>query len=175
MIQVVLLEIIGLISIFNIYSIWSISYNEHILGLIFVSTILVTYLTINKKWGILREATKHLCKNYQIQDLQRESSYLIEVRKIGIFLAVFGIIGLPIIISLSGWAFIGIEIIAKAVAITSSIILYTLLLETIMIVPLVILEQYRIKLSRSNTLFLDKNKIIDITRDNDFILLKKLK
>lgn len=175
MMQIILLELIGCLSIFNICSIWSISYEEHILALIFVSTILITYLTIHKKWGIIKEAIKHVDRNYHIKDIQRENNYIIEVRKLGIFLAGFGIIGLPIIISLSGWAFIGIEIIARSVVVTTTIILYTLLFETTIILPLDLLIQYKIKQNESRALSLYKNKIIDITKVDRNILLKRLK
>lgn len=135
--SLIILEIIGCVSIFSIWNTWVISYREHIIGLAFILLILLAYFIVNSQIGLVTKSIRYIVFAKYKNNLVLGAQYLLELRKIGIYTGIFGLGGIPGIFLLNSWTSIGINIIGGGIAVTGAIILYTLMAEVLIILPLI--------------------------------------
>lgn len=138
MIGLIILEIIGCISIFSICNIWVMSYREHIIGITFILFILLAYFIFNSQLYLVIKSIEYILAPNQKNNLLLGRKYLVELRKVGIYVGVFGLGGIPGIFLLNSQTSIGMGVIGGGIATTGAIILYTLAVEVLIILPLIL-------------------------------------
>lgn len=136
MIGLIILEVIGCISILSLHNIWIMSYREHIIGSVFILLILGAYFIFNSQIGLVAKSVRYILSNEYNKSQCLGDQYLGELRRLGIYIGVLGLGGIPAIFLLNSWTAIGISIIGGGIAITGAIILYTLIIEVLIILPL---------------------------------------
>lgn len=142
MISAIILEIIGILAILGIQNIWIINHRESIIGIIYLISIIIVYLTINKKWYQVVNLLKDILSKRKIE-LSKGKEYRDELKVIGIYIGCFSLVGIPIVVGLCNWVFVTMNIITRGISITGAIILYMLYIQAIIIIPLTYLIRYK--------------------------------
>lgn len=135
MMRTIILEIIGVLAILGIQNIWIIDGRESIIGLIYLISITIAYLTVNKKWHQVSNLLKDVVSKRKIEQ-PKGKEYRDELKIIGIYIGCFSLVGIPIVVGLCNWVFVTLNIITRGISITGAIILYMLYMQTIIIIPL---------------------------------------